>query len=135
MATAGVDQKELKKLLKSLKQFTVRVQKNVVVGSTRAAANVVRDEMRERVPKDTGALKKSIKSKKRRSKKTEVKFSVKAGKGQTHKAFFLEYGTKNMSPHPFIRPSLYAVGNKPVEAARSYFKPALVKQKKKLGLK
>ena len=133
---SGVNQAELKKLLKSLKEFPDRVQKNVVVGSTRAGANVVRKEMRDRVPKDTGTLKKSIKTKKRRSKKSEIIFSVKAtGKMNTAKAYWLEYGTEKMSAKPFIRPSLYAVGNRPLEAAKNYFKPRLQKEKAKLGFK
>ncbi len=132
----GVNQKELKKLLKSLKQFPVRVQKNVVSGAIRKGAAVVRDEMRTKAPKDTGDLKKSIKIKKRRSPKDTVKFSVKPFGGlNTAKAYWLEYGTSKMPAQPFIRPTLTGVGNRPLEEAKKYFFPRMEKEAKKIGFK
>ncbi len=146
MANAQViDQKEFKKLMRTLKEFPVKVQKNVVVGSTRAGANVVRDEMRGRVPKDSGALKKSITTKKRRNKGSTIRFSVMPKKvvlpnGSKSKdtrqyAYYLEYGTQKMVARSFIRPALTSVGNKPVTAARAYFTPRFKKLKAKEGFK
>jgi len=131
-----IDQKEFKKLIRSLRTFAPKIQKNVMVGSTRAAANAVRDEIRSRTPVKTGSLKKGIVSRKRRSAPQIIKFSVEPiGQVNPEKARWLEYGTVKMKAKPFIRPAFYSVGNKPLIAARAYFKPRLEKEKKKMGWK
>jgi len=162
MANAQVvDQKEFKKLMRTLKEFPVKVQKNVVVGSTRAGANVVRDEVRRRAPKDSGQLAKSVYTRKRRTKKgsNAIRFVV-GFKSAVRKermfpavydlplreenkllAYITEYGTrkrgrrKSKAARPFIRPALTSVGNKPVTAARAYFAPRFKKLKAKEGFK
>ena len=141
----GVDQKELKKLLKSMKKLPVNVQKNVVNGSTRAAATVVKKEMITRVPYETGTLEEAINIKKAKSPKNISKYNVgikkivmrngKGAKDTRQYAYYLEYGTKKMAAQSFIRPSLHAVGNKPLEAAKKYFEPRMKKEAKKLGFK
>ncbi len=143
--TSGINQVELKKLLKSLKAFPVRVQKNVVNGSTRAAANVVKKEMISRVPYEYGTLESAIQVKKQKSKQTESIYSSGIKKIVTENgsklkntkqvAYYLEYGTKKMPPQSFIRPSLGSVGNRPLEAAKRYFFSRLPKEKAKLGFK
>ncbi len=145
METSKIDQSEFKKLIKTLKEFPIRVQKNVVVGSTRAAALVVKKEMVSRVPYEFGTLEDSIIVKRRRSAPNEViqtagikKIVTENGsklKNTKQVAYYLEYGTEKMAAHPFIRPSLSAVGSRPLQAARMYFKPRLEKEKKKMGLK
>lgn len=147
MADAGLNQKEFKKLMKTLKVLPAKVQKNVVNGSTRAATMVIQREMKSRVPYEYGTLEENIVVKKQKSKKTESIYSAtirkvmvangKNGKLKNTKqyAYYLEYGTSKMPSQPFIRPSLPAVGERPLQAARAYFAPAFVKQKKKLGLK
>ena len=143
---AGVNQAELKKLLKSMKKLTVNIQRNVVNGSTRAAANVVKEEMKSRVPYEFGTLESALQVKKQRSSKpTEVVYAAGVKKIVTPNgsklkntkqiASYLEYGTEKMAPQSFIRPSLYGVGNKPLEAAKRYFFARLPKEKLKLGFK
>lgn len=144
-ATAGVNEKELKKLIKSLSSFAVNVQRNVVNGSTRAAANVVKDEMKTRVPYEYGTLENALQVKKLKSGKDVSAYS--AGikrivlengtklKNTKQIAYYLEYGTQKMPSQSFIRPSLHAVGNRPLEVARVYFTTRLPKEKSKLGLK
>lgn len=145
MAASGIDKSEFNKLVKTLRKFPVNVQKNVVVGSTRAAALVVKKEMESRVPYEFGTLEDSIVVKRRRSAPNEVIQSAGIKKVVTENgsklkntkqvAYYLEYGTEKMPAHPFIRPSLYAVGNRPLQAAKMYFAPRLEKEKKKMGLK
>ena len=129
--------------MKSLQQFPDKIQKSAVTGSVRAAAVVVQKEMKSRVPYNQGTLEGAIRVKKYRSKKTEVIYNVGIAKvvyvenGQTKNtkavAFWQEFGTKNTPSQPFIRPSLHGVGNRPVEAARTYFEPRMKKEAKKLG--
>ncbi len=142
---AGVNQKELKKLTKSLKLFAVNVQRNIVNGSTRSAAGVVKAEMKSRVPYEYGTLEDSLRVKKEKSPKNISRYSAGVKKVVTENgsklkntkqvAYYLEYGTRKMAPQSFIRPSLHAVGNRPLEAAKKYFFTRLPKEKAKLGFK
>lgn len=113
-----------KSLLKALSAFPKNIQKNVMTGATRAAANVVRDEARIRVPKKTKALAKSIVSIKRRAEtRNQVKFSVTPSKGKNKagwRAHFIEFGTSKMSAKPFLRPAFEASENKSLDAAKNY---------------
>jgi len=140
-----INKKEMDKLMKTLKGFPDKVQKSVVTGSIRAGATTVREEIRSKVPRGTGALKKSIYIKKRRTKGNEVKYTVmprkvvlpngSKAKDTRQYAYYLEYGTEKMTAKPFIRPALTSVGNKPVTAARAYFTPRFKKLKAKEGFK
>ena len=142
---AGVNQAELKKLLASMRKFPQNIQKNVVNGSTRSAAKVVADEMKTRVPYMYGTLESAIQVKNQKSKKNESIYA--AGikrivlqngnklKNTKQIAYYLEYSTEKMAAQPFIRPSLYAVGNQPLEAAKKYFFTRLPKEKARLGFK
>ena len=145
MADTVINQKELKKLTKSLEMFAVNVQRNIVNGSTRAAANVVKEEMKSRVPYEYGTLEDSLQVKKQKSSKDESIYSagikkvvVENGtklKNTKQIAYYLEYGTRNMPQQSFIRPSLHSVGSRPLEAAKKYFFTRLPKEKTKLGFK
>lgn len=139
-------QSDFKKLARTLKKLPQKLERSVVNSSVRAGAAVIRDEAKERVAKDEENVKKAIAIKKRRSKKTEVKYSVfikkvvlsngEVGKKNTKQvAYYLEYGTKDMRKRPFLRPTLSAVGDKPVAAARAKFKKELPRQLKKLKVR
>ena len=135
---------QLKKVLKTLKKLPAKLQNNVVSGGIRAAAAVVRDEEKERVAKDSRELEKAIYIKKRRTKKgsNQVRYTVlirkkvltngKAAKDTKQYAYYLEYGTDKMRARPFIRVTLEAVGQKPVQKAREYVKKRLPKELKKI---
>ena len=113
-----------KSLLKALNAFPKNIQKNVMIGATRAAANVIRDEARIRVPKKTKALAKSIVSIKRRAEtRNQVKFSVTPSRGKNKagwRAHFIEFGTVKMSAKPFLRPAFESSENKSLDAAKEY---------------
>lgn len=139
-----VDQKELEAVLKSLKQLTPNIEKNVLVGATRAGAAKMRDRMRDKVSKRSGALAKAIYVKRVRlsnrrlimQRATIRKKVLENGKGSKNTqqyAFYLEYGTAKMTPKPFVRPTLDGNYNEAVTAARSYFVTRFAKDKKKWG--
>ena len=111
-------------LMKALSKLPKNIQNNVMVGATRAAANVVRDEARIRVPKKTKDLAKSIVSIKRRAEtRNQVKFSVTPSKGKNKagwRAHFIEFGTSKMSAKPFLRPAFESSENKSLDAAKDY---------------
>lgn len=125
-----------KDLLKTLEQFPIRIQKNVMTGATRAAANVVRDEARRLVPKDTKNLQKSIRTVKRKSRKGEIRFSVVPVKGRKYKydgwyAHFIEFGTSKQTPQPFMRPAFQSQTDESLNAAKKYIAERIPKEVEK----
>jgi len=138
-------QDDFKRIAKLLRSLPEKLQRSVVASSVRAGAAVVRTEVRAKVSKDTLALQKAISIKKRRSKKTYVKYSVfirtvelpngSKTKNTKQYGYYLEYGTKYISKKPFLRPALDSVGQKPVAAARAKFKKELPKKLKQLKVR
>lgn len=121
MVNAEID---TKKLLQAMKDLPIRVQKNIMVGATRAGANVVRDEAKRRVPVKFGGLKKSIGTTRRRSKdRSEVSFGVSPRKGGKNASFygrFIELGTSKMSAKPFLRPAAETKVSEVLVASKKY---------------
>ncbi|MDP9192298.1 MAG: HK97 gp10 family phage protein [Acidobacteriota bacterium] len=81
-----------------------RAQRAVVRDSLRSAARVVEKAARQRVPVDTGRLKKAI------TQRVTVQSSIgEALVGYRKEAFyggFVELGTSKMAAQPFLRPAL-----------------------------
>ncbi|MDD5406010.1 MAG: HK97 gp10 family phage protein [Sulfurovaceae bacterium] len=128
---------------KALSKLPTHLQDRVVVGATRAAAQVVADEAKQNVPVDTGLLKKSIgvaQAKKSDTKLGHVKFYAVAKSkirgtsqidvgGQKGKlkykihawyAHMVEFGTSKMAAIPFMRPAFENSGEKSVSAFQEY---------------
>lgn len=131
MITANLDNKAL---IKSLNQFPKNIQKNVMVGAIRAGSNIVRDEARRLVPVDTGNLKKSIATIRRKGDKNTVQFSVtpsRGGRNDGWYAHFLEFGTSKMSAKPFLRPALESKQDEVLQATKEYIANRLPKEVEK----
>ncbi|WP_418186735.1 HK97-gp10 family putative phage morphogenesis protein [Aliarcobacter lanthieri] len=135
--TANIKSDDLMKVLKKLPK---NIQKNIMVGATRAGANVVRDKAKELVPKDTRNLEKSIGTIRRNSKnRAVVHFSVtnRKGRKQSHDGWyghFAEFGTVKQAPEPFMRPALEQSQYTSLEASKEYIAkriPAEVAKSKK----
>lgn len=132
--------KEVKRVLTKLPDV---MQKKVVTGATGAAARVIRDEAKRRVPKDTGVLQKSIIAKKAKKNnqpkegirylilpktKLEIKKKVivNGQKGKLTAKFhafygrFIESGTKKMKAKPYLLPAAKATQNTAVMAFQKY---------------
>lgn len=114
---------DTKALLKTLNTLPQNIQKNVMVGAVRAGANVVRDEARRLAPIDTGNLKKSLVSIRRRGDKNTIQFSVtpsKGGKNNGWYAHFLEFGTSKMTAKPFLRPAIESRQDEVLQTTKEY---------------
>lgn len=115
---------DVKEVMKALKNLPINIQKNIMVGATRASAKVVSDEAKRLVPVDEGTLKKSIGVTKRRSKERNmVSFSVSPRKGGVNDGFygrFIELGTSKMSAKPFLRPALEKSVEETLQASKDY---------------
>ncbi|MDD5359489.1 MAG: HK97 gp10 family phage protein [Sulfurovaceae bacterium] len=128
---------------KALSQLPTHLQEKVMVGATRAAAQVIATEAKHNAPEDTGLLKKSIgvaRAKRKDTKPGHIKFyvvpkskvqgtakvSVNGQKGKIRYkihswyAHFDEFGTSKMAAKPFLRPAFENSASSSVEAFQKY---------------
>jgi len=99
-----------KQLLEALKTLDDKLAKKVYREAMRAAAKPILETAKANAPVVTGALRKSLKIraiKRTRKGRVGVVISTDKGffKGETFYGSFIEFGTKNMPAHPFIRPA------------------------------
>lgn len=112
-----------KALMGVLKTLPKNIQKNVMTGAIRASANVIRDEARRLVPKDSRNLEKSIVSIQRKALNGEIIFSVtpsRKGKYDGWYAHFIEFGTVKQTAQPFLRPAFETMQDEALQAAKVY---------------
>lgn len=120
-------------LSKALKQFPKNVQLNICVGANRAAAGAIAKKAKQIVRVRTGALKRSIKVVKRKTRnKALIKHSVSAGgkvkwsvKGEKNSAavFYAhieEFGSSKQAPAPFMRPAFESQGIDAIKHYKAY---------------
>lgn len=99
-------------LTELLGQLAPREARNLNRSTVHALAGVVRNEARRRAPKDSGTLKKAIKSVRRRPRNPDAPYSdvmVEHGRNAKHDAFywrFKEYGTVDQAATPFFQPAV-----------------------------
>lgn len=125
---------EMKDLLVKLNKLPEKIKNRVVKGAVRASAKPIIKEAKKIVPVKTGNLKKSIGVTKRRDKGSVVTYSVsprKGGKYDGFYGFFLEVGTKKMSPHPFLRPAFENAGKESIKAFKEYMQKRIEKELRK----
>lgn len=123
------------RLDRQLRALEPAIGKKATRKALRAAAKVVQKEAQRIAPKKTGALSRSIKVRARKVRRRRdkgtigMKATVGKGwfKGDTFYAAFLEFGTKNMRFHPFMRPALYDKA----DAAKAVFRGILKQELRK----
>lgn len=123
-------------LIKALKQFPRNVNRNIMVGATRASANTIRDESRRRVPKRSRNLEKSIQAIQRKAKEGQITFTVTPAKGVRQKydgwyAHFIEFGTVKQSAKPFMRPAFESSADKALQVSKEYIANRIPKEVEK----
>ena len=127
---------KMKDVMKKLNKLPEKVQKRVITGAVRASAKPIVQEAKRLAPVKTGNLKKSIGITKIRSKsKTEVVFAVSPRKTAKYDGFygrFVEFGTRKMSPKPFLRPAYEKMSDECLRAFREYMIKRIDKELAKL---
>jgi HK97 gp10 family phage protein len=121
-------------LMATLKTVLPREARNITRRTVVKIAAEVRNDIRQNAPKDTGELKKSIKSKRDRGKPDFASASVNVIPKEQSPAFywrFLEYGTKNMPAQPFILPVVEQWKGKINEVYRQEFSVQFEKEMSK----
>ncbi len=93
-----------------------------------AAATVIEDEIRQRVPVNSGLLRDSLDKKSERrqaSASVVIEMPHSGPDGTEHYAIFQEFGTAKMPAHPFMRPGFEASKNAAIQAAESVIQQKL----------
>ena len=115
-----------------LSQFAPRVANNLAKAVIHGVASEITKKAKSRVPKNTGNLKKALKTKRRRGKPGQPVSDVIVTQGRSAKndGFywrFVEYGTqKGVKEQPFIRPAKDAVFNNLDSIVENQFKKKLI---------
>jgi len=115
MAISGVKIDGLEGLEDVLAGVGPRVARNLNRSTIHAMAGIVRDDARANAPRDSGTLRKAIKSVRRKPKNPDQPYSdvvVESGKDAKYDAYywrFVEYGTINQAARPYIQPAVDAL--------------------------
>lgn len=139
-AVKGVKIEGLEELRETLEKTMPREAKNILRRTTYGIATKIRDQVKERAPAKTGALKRSIKAKRNRDTRTNISSSVIADRsgGRTGSGYhwhFLEFGTVKMPAQPFINPTVEQMRPQVPELYRNEFGKQLEKEMKKRAKK
>ncbi len=98
-----------KELDRKLRKLEPKIGKKVIKGALREAAKMILKVAKQKVPVDTGALKKDLKVRamKRKKGRYGVLIGTAAGwgKGKTFYGAYLEFGTSKRPAKPFLRPA------------------------------
>lgn len=100
----------VKEIDRRLKALVPKLQKKVIRQAMRKGMKLVTAAAKANAPVRTGKLRKAIKTRAGKSKKRGViKVVTRVGEGdfqgETFYAAMVEFGTKNMPPHPFMAPA------------------------------
>lgn len=104
MADFDVQITGLKELDAALQELAWPAARRALRKGMRQGANVVRDEVRDKAPIDTGLLKRSIRTRERKDENGWMQVAVEVRRRAFYGKFF-EYGTSKMAAKPFIRPA------------------------------
>lgn len=110
----------LDEVIDTIKNLTPREAINLARSTVHAIAGKVRDEIRRDAPRDTGALRKSIVSVRRRGTQTTVQSDV-VVMPEGFYWLFAEFGTVKQPAQPFITPVVEATKPKIPEMYRQQF--------------
>lgn len=110
----------LKELDKLLKEFTPKLEANILRGALRAGAKVLLDKARENVPVDNGDLKNSLKLK-TRNKRGALSATVTAGDKKAYYAHMIEFGTGSYYSGSGTRSKRSAYEIKPKKSRSLFF--------------
>lgn len=128
--TRRIEVKGLKEIDAVLRRLPAKVTEKVIVDGLKAGGRVIADDMRRRVPVDTGALKRAITVRKAtRRQLRQGTGTVVAGfrPPRSRIAHLVEFGTSRTAAQPFIRPALETKANEAIRVIGAAFGRAIEK--------
>lgn len=129
----------LRELGMALKEFDSRVQKRIARSATAAGARVIAKEARQRVPVDSGTVKKNIRTANLKPKQPgiqETAVGVRVNGKTKDSAYYwryIEMGTIHMAPKPFLRPAFEAKKLEAADKIKEQLGKRLEAEAKKVG--
>lgn len=122
---------------KAVRKLPKNVQKRVLKGALRAGGRVIAKDAKQRVPVNTGTLKKSIKVVAGKSKQNGalVFVTTSKGGGAKYDAFYshmIEFGTSKMPARPFLRPAFDTTQQETIKAIGDALEKGILKEAAKL---
>lgn len=129
---SGMEILGVSEIQKVLKDFAPKHANNLMRSTVHAVAAEITKESKKRVPTNTGNLKRSLKTKRRRGKPGQPVSDVIADSGPNarHDGFywrFVEFGTRNTAERPFMRTAKQIVFSSIDRIIKEKFKDKLTK--------
>jgi len=123
----------LEELDRMANRIAPKKARSLARSSVHKVAGQVRDEMRQRAPKDDGTLRRAIFTKRERGTQDSVSSAVRIAHGKTakHDAWYwhmVEFGTVRLLARPFIEPTVENVQPKLPNLYREEFGRRLEKE-------
>jgi HK97 gp10 family phage protein len=114
MKDSGID-----KVFRELQAIDKKLRGKVIRQAQRAGAKVLKGEIQDEAPVDSGRTRRSVKVKAGRRKKDQISTNVEITGGHDGPFIgFVEFGTKDQAANPFIRQSVEAKRAEVVDAIR-----------------
>jgi HK97 gp10 family phage protein len=113
--TTRVEVKGLREVGAALKQLPPRLLKRTLIAAVTVAGKVVLDELHQTVPVRTGRLAASLTLSRPRTRRGSIGILVGPSKEGFY-AKFLEWGTSELAPRPFMRPALDGAADEAIDA-------------------
>lgn len=120
----GIKMTGFKKLDRQLRKLPGPMAKKALRKGLRAGAKIIQAEAKVRVPKVTGALRKSIRVRAARKRRGTVGVTVTTGQkdnafvGDTYYGGMVEFGTSRMTARPFMQPAFDAKKQQALDVIR-----------------
>jgi HK97 gp10 family phage protein len=109
----------ISKVFKELDGLDKALRNKIIRQSQRAGAKILASEIKSEAPVDSGRTKRSVKVKSGKRRKNTISTNVEISGGHDEPFIgFVEFGTKDQAPNPFIRRSVLAKRDEVVEVVR-----------------
>ena len=128
-SSLDLDMRSVKAIDKSLKKLSAEFQRNVARKAMRKGLSKLRKAARERAPKDTGRLRKAIKTKVSLRSNGEIigrVFVKYKGKGAAPYSHLVEWGGEKNSPSRFMTRTLEANADNAINQFRKSLKELIM---------
>ncbi len=116
---------------KAVRKLPQNIQKRVLKGALRAGGRVIAKEAKQRAPKKTGTLRKSISVQVGKTRQGGAIAFV-TTKPEAFYSHMIEFGTSKIPAKPFLRPAFDATQQETIKAIGDALAKGIIKETEKL---